>query len=272
MPTRDIDPRPPYGSSGAESFESLAPSVWNPLGSALTSAADLVPGEQVLDLFAGTGGVSLPAAQEVGPEGTVTAVDPSAALLALAAEKARTLNLRNLHTVHADAASFEPETAPDAVLLGLAMTRVADLTGFLGGIRGCLAPGGRLALSTWSGPELRGLLTPLLTVAQRHNRALEQGPLPGAFERLERFDTPLRLREDLSEAGFGEIESGEIHLKMSLDRELLWDLVLGTSLRRVLTTDDAEANRRIRSEYLDAVLAPGFADFSATAEVHVARP
>src|SRR5262245_8063339 len=58
--------------------------------------ADLKPGEQALDLGAGTGSVTLRAATLVAPGGRVTGLDISSDMLALARRRAEELGLGNI--------------------------------------------------------------------------------------------------------------------------------------------------------------------------------
>jgi SAM-dependent methyltransferase len=80
-----------------------------PIVDGVVSRAALRPGEHVLDLGAGTGTVAAKAAVAVGATGSVLAIDPSAAMVALARRRAR-----------------EPDTAPFRVELGAAETIPAE--------------------------------------------------------------------------------------------------------------------------------------------------
>ncbi len=262
--------QPDLPASGAEHYENLAPSLWNPLGSALVSAADLLPGETVVDACAGAGSSALPAAQEVGASGRVVAIDLSEGLIERTREKALTLGLTNLECVVDDVAAYTPEQPVDAVLMGLGIFLLPDPQGVMSHIRGYVRPGGRFTLSTWAQPGLEPLLEPLLAAVHRHNPVISSSPRPDAFARLERASKPEELRSDLLEAGFSSVETGEIHLRISMDEALLWDFVLGTSLRRLLSASDPEINRRIRADFAEQSLTHGFLEFAATVDLHTA--
>lgn len=255
----------------AMSYEHLSPSIWNPVGNALVSAADLLTGESVVDLFAGAGASAVPAAQEVRASGHVTAVDLAPEPLALAAEKAATLGLHNLTTAVEDARTFVPTERPDAVLLGFGIFLVSDPVGLLSRVRGYLSDEGRLALSTWSSPGLAPLLEPFFEAAKRHNPALSSIVRPAAFDRIARASDPCQMADDLRAAGFGAVESGQIQLHVSFDELLLWDFVQGTGLRTLLSPTDAAVNGRIREDYMEAVLDHEMLDFMGTVDIHVAR-
>ena len=95
----------------SSSYRLVAAEKWKAksalLGSAVTEAlveySCPTRGMSVLDLASGTGEPAISLAQRVGPQGSVTAVDQSAELLAIAAERARNKKLGNLTTQQADA-------------------------------------------------------------------------------------------------------------------------------------------------------------------------
>ena len=88
-PLRPV-PRPAdYKQRVAQQFDRRAPrydcdnSYHPPLAARLVQLAALQAGESVLDVATGTGLVALQAAQEVGPTGSVLAIDLSPAMIAL---------------------------------------------------------------------------------------------------------------------------------------------------------------------------------------------
>lgn len=120
----------------------------------LLEAAELAPGQRVLDLAAGSGDTSVLAARVVGPEGAVLAVDISEQMLAVAAQAAREAGVSNVTTLVADigALELEPERF-DAAISRLGLMFVDDLGAALGRVRQALKPGRRLAALTWSAIE-----------------------------------------------------------------------------------------------------------------------
>lgn len=98
--------------------------------------AGLAPGMKVLDVATGTGLVAREALSIVGPEGSVTGLDPSAGML----EQARTLEfgiVRGLgERLPFCDASF------DFVSMGYALRHVADLPALFGEMKRVLRPGG----------------------------------------------------------------------------------------------------------------------------------
>src|SRR4051794_31221946 len=67
--------------------------ILNPMTDRFLRQAGLSPGMRVLDLGCGIGDVSLIAARIVGPQGSVTGLDPDGAALDTARDRARKSNL-----------------------------------------------------------------------------------------------------------------------------------------------------------------------------------
>lgn len=162
------------------------------LAAALIEAADLAPGQRVLDLAAGPGLLAQAASQKVGADGTVVASDIAEAQLACCP---------GLPRVAADGEHLPFASACfDRVLCGLGLMVFPDTARVLGEVRRVLAPGGRFALSVW-GPAAA---TPLLACALDCMRRLLPQPKvarPSVF----RFGTAEALTAPLAAAGCADI-------------------------------------------------------------------
>lgn len=87
----------------AEKWKAKSSAMGQPVTDALVEYAQPKPGMRVLDLASGTGEPAISLAARVGTEGHVTALDVSAELLEVAAQRAQTRGLTNFATQQADA-------------------------------------------------------------------------------------------------------------------------------------------------------------------------
>jgi ubiquinone/menaquinone biosynthesis C-methylase UbiE len=141
-----------YGwDKAAPLYEQLWQRQLAPAQHRMLELAALAPGERVLDVACGTGLVTFPAADAVGPGGTVLATDLSEAMVAaLAAEADRRgagdrVRARRMDAEHLDV----PDASFDAVLCGLGLMYVPDPLQAVREFRRVLRPGGRAALAVW---------------------------------------------------------------------------------------------------------------------------
>ena len=116
--------------------------------------ADLKPGQVVLEVGCGTGFFTITAAQMVGDEGSVIAMDVSSGFLQQVSKKVQRAGLDNVHVVQKDALDTELESASiDTVLLfGVIPFVLLPLGWLLPEMNRVLKPGGRLAI--WLFPPL----------------------------------------------------------------------------------------------------------------------
>ncbi|MFM8411336.1 MAG: class I SAM-dependent methyltransferase, partial [Alphaproteobacteria bacterium] len=121
-----------------------------PLGAAAMAAADLQPGERVLDVGCGCGATSIELARRVAPGGAVLGVDVSTVMLEAARAAAGRAGAEGLEFANADA-----QTAPltpagfDVVFSRFGVMFFADPTAAFANLRRALRPGGRLAVVCW---------------------------------------------------------------------------------------------------------------------------
>lgn len=117
--------------------------------------AGLKPGMQVLDVGCGTGVIAALAADIVGVRGQVSALDPSAGMLAETAQRAGT-TAGSINLVQGLGESLPFADARfDFLVMGYALRHVADLHQAFAEYRRVLKPGGRLLLLEISRPESR---------------------------------------------------------------------------------------------------------------------
>ncbi|WP_162605914.1 class I SAM-dependent methyltransferase [Jiangella aurantiaca] len=180
----------------AAEYESTGVDFFAPLGRELVARAGLRPGEHVLDVGTGRGHVLVPAAAAVGQTGRVIGVDLSPAMVELTAADLAGRGVTNA-TVHVgDAAA--PDLAPesvDAVLAGFMLFLLPDPGAALHTYRSILAPGGRLAASTYGPPDPH---------ADEARHRLRRRAGLGA-DAPDVFDDPAALAAMVRSAGFTDV-------------------------------------------------------------------
>ena len=197
----------PWGSS----YRLIAAEKWRAksavLGSAVTEALVKYslpqPGMQVLDLACGTGEPGISLAQQVGPEGHVTAVDLSFDLLELASLRAKSKGLANFSTQQADAHKLPfPDKTFDLAACRFGVMFFSDVERALTELRRVLKPGARACLAAWGPIEQPYWQT---TMGIVHRRAGGTMLEPGGADPF-RFSKAGSLSEVLRAAGFQEVE------------------------------------------------------------------
>lgn len=158
---------------------------------------------RVLDLASGTGEPGISLAKCVGPEGSVTALDQSSELLAIARERARNKGLSNFTIQQADAhklpfldQSFDLATCRFGVMF------FSDVNRALTELRRVLKSGERACFAVW-GPMEQPYWQSTLKIVHRHAGGTIIEP-PGADPF--RFSTAGSLSKALSAAGFHDVE------------------------------------------------------------------
>jgi SAM-dependent methyltransferase len=170
----------------------------------LLEAAQVAPGERVLDVGCGPGATTLPYAGAVGPSGHVTGIDISEPMLAVARQRVAEQGLTNVTLVLADAQVHPlPRGAFDLVTSRFGVMFFADPTAAFRNLCGALRPGGRLVMAVWASIEENVHRKVPYEIALRHlgppSPEPSHAPGPEVFSDREYF------RGVLAGAGFADI-------------------------------------------------------------------
>lgn len=164
----------------------------------LLEVAALAPGERVLDVACGTGLVTLPAAEAVGPGGAVVATDISEEMVRSLRERAAARGLCHVTVERRDAERLElPHASFDAALCALGLMYVPDPLQALREMGRALRPGGRVAVAVWGARDRCGWADVFPIVERR----VASDVCPLFFQ----LGTGEALALTLEAAGFGDV-------------------------------------------------------------------
>jgi ubiquinone/menaquinone biosynthesis C-methylase UbiE len=140
--------------NAAERYERwLVPFISGPWVPALLDLVEFRPGERVLDVACGTGVVSRLAARRVAPSGTVTGLDLNEGMLSVAGRLPLPPGLTIEWRQGSALALPFADRAFDVVVCQHGLMFFPDRLKALGEMRRVLTPGGRVAISVWTGPS-----------------------------------------------------------------------------------------------------------------------
>ena len=108
---------------------------------------DLQPGQTVLDFGCGTGVYSLLAAQKVGPEGKVFALDIHPLAIERIQQESRRMGLKNVTPIHSGCATNLPDESTDVILLYDIFHLLSEQEKVLQELHRVIKPGGVLSFN-----------------------------------------------------------------------------------------------------------------------------
>lgn len=255
---RQNDTRRAFDAAAAD-FTPLGHHLWGPIGAATVAAARLDRGDRVLDACCGTGASAIPAAERVGADGTVDAVDLSAPMV----EEVRrwSAGLPQVRARQADVTTWQTG-GYDAVLCALGIFFFPDMAAGTRHLIGLTRPGGRVVFTIWRGDAMAAAGQHLRrAVATTTGAAPPKEREPGLFDRVNQADTYTTW---LTGLGLTEVDVATHELRLPLTPELAWLVITGSGYRGVLDTVEPGLVDAVRAHYLDSLQREGITEFDAT--------
>ncbi len=230
----------------AASYDRVGPSIFSRFGERLVEHMPLASRARVLDIATGKGAVLLPAARRVGPEGHVTGIDLSEAILQETERIAREEGLTNAELCKMDAEHLEfPDQSFDAVTCAFAMFFFPDMDAALREMYRVCKPGGCLAIANFNKtppPFNPGL--PLLIQQLMEYQVKVQTTTQFAY-------TPQEVEALLGRFGFCSIEThSETNDIVYENVEDWWAFLLTLAPRATIMGMNEQTRAQFKDEYL----------------------
>jgi ubiquinone/menaquinone biosynthesis C-methylase UbiE len=131
-------------------YENFWQEQLKPAQNKLLEMANLQPGEKLIDIACGTGLVSFPAAEKIGPSGFVLATDISDGMVKICTETATEKKIRNIQFKRMDAEQLDvPDAEYDVALCALGLMYVPDPIKALKEMYRVIKHGGRAVAAVW---------------------------------------------------------------------------------------------------------------------------
>ena len=232
-------------NSAADHFDDPPLAFWERYGRRTVERLALKRGSTVLDVGCGTGASALPAAEAVGPDGTVLGVDLAEQLLERARAKAAQRHLQNVAFRLADMTDLGfPNQHFEAIISVFSLFFVPDMEALVRDLWRMVKPGGKLAITTWG----HAFFEPVYAVWREAVRT-ERPDLYAAFHPWDRINAPDQLHQLLHRSGVPEAEIvPERGSQVLQSPEDWWIIVLGSGLRGTVDAMDAATAARIQEQ------------------------
>jgi ubiquinone/menaquinone biosynthesis C-methylase UbiE len=237
-------------NAAADHYDHPALSFWDRFGKRTVERMPLIPGMIVLDVCCGIGGSALPAAERVGPTGSVIAVDLAQNLLNKGIKRAQELFLTNIEFRRADLETLPfSDQSFAAVICVFGIFFVPDLSGAVRGLWRRVRPGGLLAITIWGAKTFEPADAKFWEAVRREDPELLKSIKP-----WNKIVEPDPLRALLIECGVTEpdvrAEPGSHALNSPDD---WWTIIMGSGYRSTVEALSPPIRERVRTATIEAV-------------------
>jgi SAM-dependent methyltransferase len=214
----------------------------------------LRPGDRVLELACGPGGLGLAAAPRVAPGGEVVLSDVVVEMTSIAAARADALGLGNVRTRPLDIEQIdEPDSSYDVVLCREGLMFATEPARAAAEIRRVLRPGGRVAIAVWGPREQNPWLGVVFDAASaQFGSPIPPPGIPGPFS----LDDASTLAALLRDGGLADVVVDELPVPMHAHSfEEWWTRTssLAGPLATILASLPDDAAHALRARLREAV-------------------
>jgi ubiquinone/menaquinone biosynthesis C-methylase UbiE len=214
----------------------------------LLEMVNLQPGEKLIDIACGTGLVSFPAAEKLGPNGFVLATDISDAMVKICTETAKERNVNKIQFKRMDAEDLDvPNEEYDVSLCALGLMYVPDPIKALKEMYRVTKRGGRAAAAVWGQRDHCGWAEIFEIVDKRV--ATEVCPM---FFNLGNRDV---LKRSFEMAGFSNVSFEKLNttLHYNSDEEAYGAAFAGGPVALAYHKFSDQVKKEAHIEYLDSI-------------------
>ena len=239
-----------FYDAAADTYDDPLNSFWSRFGCRTVERLQLQPGQRILDVCCGSGASAIPAAETVGPNGFVLAVDLSEKLLELGRAKATGQRLSNSEFRLGDMLDLRlPESHFDTVICVFGIFFVPDMAAAVRELWKLVRPGGKLAITTW-GPRF---FEPATTVFWRSIQEVR----PDLYKSFNPWDRICELQTLTALLRDGGIERAEVVAEAGAHAipspDAWWAAVLGSGYRGTVEQLDPKNRESVRSANVDYI-------------------
>ena len=194
----------------------------------LVDHLQLNPTDHLLDVCTGTGCVALTAAEKLS-QGKVTGIDLSSGMLQQATNKAAAMGLSNAQFQQMDLEHLELDTGSfDVATSSFGLFFLEDMTTALSNIASTVRPGGKVAITTFTGDDF----SPMADIFINRFESTGRAAPPLSWQRLA---TEELINEQFYAVGINKVDIHHEALGYQMaDPQMWWDVVWNAGWRALL--------------------------------------